>query len=534
MPTSTPAIRDDFADQGYLSPLPILSPRECRLFLRAAQEAWRTPPLNWPKGQAVTSRAFYELAAHPAILEIVTALLGPDVLLWGASIQTRLAGKAHPWHSDIESCHPSGKTVSLWLSIEHTSRESGLMIIPHSHHFGVSIQEVRHQLRKDRNSTTRDDVFAWARQRDERCEVLSTEMKPGDALFFDGRLWHGSQNNSPHARRALLLQYATPDTPIRIPDYNHLDWPFRQLDQPKPACLMLSGSNKTGVNRIVPAPVSGESGAKLQLGSRIHTLDIPLAPDPDKPWKQFPILRGSTADLQEMECHASALKQNQCPHPPHRHIEEEILLVLSGEVDLILPDITNARQRLRPGEFVYYPANFTHTLEAKSVEPANYLMFKWRTDSTKPATELQFGRFDALDAAQPTAVPDFHPRRLFQGSTQHLHKLECHVSTLQPGAGYDPHVDAYDVAIILLEGEIETLGQRVRPHNVIFHPAGESHGLRNPTASPARYLVFEFHANRSSMPIAFADPPSLLKKLTDPQRWKRKLHHLFNRIRGKA
>jgi quercetin dioxygenase-like cupin family protein len=534
---SKAGIREEFSDRGLLGPLPILNALECRRFLAAARQTWRTPPLDWSKGHAVTSRAFYEIAAHPAIVETVVALLGEDVMLWGASLQTRAAGKTHPWHSDIESCHPQGKTVSVWISIEHTSAESALLVIPHSHQLGVSIQEMRHRVGKQRDQTSGDDVLAWARQREPRSELLAMEMLPGDALFFDGRLWHGSRNQSPRTRRALLLQYATPDTPIRIPDFNHLDWPFRQLDQPRPACIMIHGSDKAGVNRMVCAPLLGETGPKLQLGSRIHALKVPLEPDASAGWKPYPIFRGATADLHDITCHASVLKSRECPHPPHRHIEEEILIVLAGEVDVILPDTADAsgndRHRLQRGQFVYYPANFAHTIETVSAEPSNYLMFKWQTDAGEAGPPLAFGRFDALDRSNDPMAEGFRPRRVFMGPTQHLRKLECHVSTMSAGAGYEPHVDAYDVAIIVLEGEVETLGQRAAAHSVIFYPAGASHGMRNAGPPPARYLVIEFHGSRSAMSSALPNPPSLLTKLRDPQRWKRKLRGLYRRFRGR-
>jgi redox-sensitive bicupin YhaK (pirin superfamily) len=69
---------------------------------------------------------------------------------------------------------------------------------------------------------------------------------------------------------------------------------------------------------------------------------------------------------------------------------------------------------------------------------------------------------------------------------------------MQPGAGYAPHVDDYDVAIIVLSGKVETVGQIVKPHGVIYYSAGEPHGLRNVGDSSAQYLVFEFHASRGS------------------------------------
>jgi len=229
----------------------VLSAQECQRFLRAASDAHKWPPLDWDKGHAASSRAFYEISTHPAIIEVVATLLGEDVMLWGASIQSRAPSAIHPWHSDIESLAPSGKTVSVWMGIEHTNRDSSMLIIPYSHRFSVTVQEVRHQLGKGRDETTNEDIVQWAWARDMRSHLVRLEMTDGEALFFDGRLWHCSHNLSRKTRQALLLQYATPDTMIRIPDFNDLDWPFHKLNLPKPACLMVRGSAKAGVNRIV-------------------------------------------------------------------------------------------------------------------------------------------------------------------------------------------------------------------------------------------------------------------------------------------
>jgi len=231
------------------------------------------------------------------------------------------------------------------------------------------------------------------------------------------------------------------------------------------------------------------------------------------------------------------LTQGQCPHPPHTHDEEELLLLLAGEVDLILPTEQAAngdqRRRLRPGQFVYYPAHFAHTLETVSADAANYLMFKWYTGRTETDSPLTFGQFNILDHLNDSgAVDGFCPRLVFAGPTAYLRNLHCHTSTLTPGAGYEPHIDAYDVAIIVLEGEIETLGERVGPHSVIFYPAGEPHGMRNPARTVAKYVVFEFHGSQKRLahPEALSRPPSLLAKLRDPRRWKRKLKYLLRRF----
>ena len=138
--------------------------------------------------------------------------------------------------------------------------------------------------------------------------------------------------------------------------------------------------------------------------------------------------------------------------------------------------------RLRPGELAYYPAGCRHTLRTTSASPATYVMFKWRGEP-RERDELARGRFDSE-----------LPGVLLEQPTRYLRKLQGHVTVLEPGGGYEAHADAYDVAIVVLEGELETIGGRPAPHDVIFYRAGEPHGMRNVGSEPARYVVFEFHS----------------------------------------
>src|SRR4029077_7767411 len=128
-----------------------------------------------------------------------------------------------------------------------------------------------------RDETTDEDVVRWAQKRDVRSHLVRLDMTDGEALFFDEHLWHSSHNVFGKTRRALLLQYATPDTVIRLPD--NLDWPFHRLNLPRPACLMLRGRAKQGVNRIVSAPMATSAGSGPQITSRVYPLRIPLPPD---------------------------------------------------------------------------------------------------------------------------------------------------------------------------------------------------------------------------------------------------------------
>ena len=89
---------------------------------------------------------------------------------------------------------------------------------------------------------------------------------------------------------------------------------------------------------------------------------------------------------------------------------------------------------------------------------------------------------------------NFAVHGLMEFATSYLAKLHAHQSVLQPGGGYEPHIDGHDVAIIVLSGLLETRGRTFGPNSFLLHSAGVVHGIRNVGANAARYLVFEFHA----------------------------------------
>ena len=251
--------------------------------------------------------------------------------------------------------------------------------------------------------------------------------------------------------------------------------------------------------------ILGEFPDKVKpvLASQVCPLSLPLETDNEKGWKPYDIFFGPTSTLNSLSCHASTLISDYSPHPPHEHKEEEILLLLSGEVDIILPEEQSLgkdqKRRLKTNHLVYYPSYFPHTLQTVSPEPANYLMLKWSAfHHSKRNSQLKFGHFNLFDFFDDIKIKKrLNLNLIFEGKTEYLEKLQCHVSILKPKTGYSPHVDSYDVAIILLEGEVETIGTRAKPHSVIFYEAGEPHGMFNPSDSIAKYVVFEFHGKRN-------------------------------------
>jgi quercetin dioxygenase-like cupin family protein len=461
---------------------------ECEAIL-AGLTGNQPPPMDWDKGRAATSPEYFRLAVHDDILNLVTELLGGDVLLWGASLVTREPGEAHPWHTDIESCSPEGETLAVWIGLANTNPRSSLRVAPFSHRFGAPLQQVAHENGASREQLTDDLVAGWATERDPRSGVVQLEARDGDAVLFDGRLWHGSQNLNENERRyAALLQYARPRTPIRIPDLSRLEWPFESYRAPTPPCVLVSGSDGDGQNRIVAGPaVTGRPGMPA-LTTRVQSLRLPLEQDREAGWKPHPLFKGGTPNLKEIGCHASVLDPGREPHPPHRHAEEEILIVLEGEATLVAEGVDRTAGR---GTLAYYPVGFAHSIRNEADAPVTYVMFKWRADPQEKAGQLEHR---VVPHETPRAGSSgFSPNRLFEGETTCLRRLESHLTRLEPGAGYDPHVDAHDVAIVVLEGTLETLGEQIGPNGVVFYAAGEPHGMRNVEEGPAVYLVFKFH-----------------------------------------
>ena len=490
-----------FARDGYLGPTRVFTEAECR---RVAQYLRRTPtpaPAGWEKARAVHERFLYELATWPALLAPVTDLLGEDVVLWGASAVRRAPGQVHPWHCDIESCAPEGRFVTAWIGIEHTNRDSALQVIARSHLIGQTVQQARWEAGLARELSTPEAMLGFAREHDPSATLDQPDMRNGEALLFDGRLWHGSDNRRRTGNRlALIFQYAAADQRVRIPDFAQLDWPFRVRQVPRPPVILVRGSNRnrTGLNRVVPPPPPLSAGAAM-VETAVHCFDLPVGDgQPAKPWQPFSAFRGPTRTCADMSCHASVLVGGHVPHPPHSHVEEELLIPLHGEVELVIAsgpsDRSPRTERIRPGAFVYYPAWQYHTIRNPGTAPVGYLMFKWQAPLTGAQKPLGLGitRFDAN--VPPEGAPPFWTRMLFEGSTGCLGKLHAHLTVLAPGGGYEPHRDAYDVAIVTLSGTVETLGQVVKPQSVIYYGAGELHGMRNVGQEEARYLVFEFHS----------------------------------------
>ena len=526
-------LQDQFANGGFAVAHGVYGNEEL-IRIRAAIEATDVASwCVWEKDLCACSRNFLNFATHPSVLGPVRELLGEEVVLWGGSYIKRVPGQVHLWHTDIESSPPEGGFVTVWIGLDGTSRESALKLVPQSHQFGKPLQQVIQESGKSRQTTTDEDVIAWAADlHEDHAGLVQPDVTNGDAIIFDGRLWHGSDNQSKElSRTALLFQFARADVPVRIPDFHQLDWPFRIRDYPLPPCIRVSGDGGSSPNSLAELPpLLDEKLPTLEAG--VHTVGFEdEVPEGQAHHSQL-LFEGRTANALIMHGHYSTLRPGESPHLPHAHVEEEVLMVLKGNATLCYDDGTGevVDHPVSVGDGVYYPSFHRHTIRNNSNEPVVYIMFRWVGTGSEVRETLPLQRL-RVEPLKGDEDDSFKMQECLRGSTHQLKGLESHVSTMLPGGGYEAHPDEHDVLILMFEGELETNGRNLGPGQVAWHPAGSLHDMWNRSEAPARYLVLEFHGdNCSGDYVSFSAPPEpRLKRIfrkRSPERILRNLRRL--------
>jgi quercetin dioxygenase-like cupin family protein len=214
----------------------------------------------------------------------------------------------------------------------------------------------------------------------------------------------------------------------------------------------------------------------------------------------YQIFLGATPNLGSLDCHFTVLAEGATPHPPHVHDDEEIIIPLAGKVDILRAAATDSNEtveeRIGYGRLVYHASRLPHTIRATGPGPSGYLVLRWSNPSVeKPpegAVSARSFDFAGVLASQPAGTAGRSRTLLFEGPTRLLQRLHTHASFARPGEGSAPHEDPHDVAVVVLEGAIETTSGRVEAPGIIFHPAGRTHFVRSVGTQPARYLAIEF------------------------------------------
>ncbi|MCA9660155.1 MAG: phytanoyl-CoA dioxygenase family protein [Myxococcales bacterium] len=220
-----------------------------------------------------------DLYAHPAIVERVAQLLGPDLLLWRSQFfpkYPKMGGTG--WHQASSYLNETMRVATLtppdlsqlfqltvWVAITDSTRENGCLRVVRGSHREIEpmrIEEydpVKHADNKmDRFGTRLLQTYNEV----DPSRVVDLEMKAGQFVIFTERLMHGALPNSTEdqSRLGMSARYVVPSVKIHNPlvlgeeglSISYLRIAGLQLDRWR--AILVRGSDRSGVNgdRVVP------------------------------------------------------------------------------------------------------------------------------------------------------------------------------------------------------------------------------------------------------------------------------------------
>ena len=86
--------------------------------------------------------------------------------------------------------------------------------------------------------------------------------------------------------------------------------------------------------------------------------------------------REPTATLDELEVHVTTLNPGVASHPPHRHLNEEVVIVKEGTVEAL---VSGEWKKAGPGSVIFYASNELHGIRNIGSGPATYHVVAWKS-----------------------------------------------------------------------------------------------------------------------------------------------------------
>ena len=195
-----------FELQGFLAGLDVFSVRQCEEFRSHTEEFEHHHPddVSWAL-DIKCNLLFdwvYELSTFPLLLDIVSELIGPDVLLTNSifRIKEPLSSTHYGWHQDAARIQVNPAFVIVYISISDATTENGcLRVIPGSNQRIEPFHLVSYAERQVARVSHVDESSA-----------VDMVLRQGQVGIFDCNTIHGSSSNNSRNRRIALVNDYTP------------------------------------------------------------------------------------------------------------------------------------------------------------------------------------------------------------------------------------------------------------------------------------------------------------------------------------
>jgi ectoine hydroxylase-related dioxygenase (phytanoyl-CoA dioxygenase family) len=248
-----------YREEGWVIPRFRLPPERVALMVDALETLLRNNPGVRPEklvsahvegdnGEGVRgSRAFLDLARDPEIVDLVSGVIGDDVILWGCHVFCKPAGEGFetPWHQDGHywPIRPLA-TCTVWVALEESTVENGcLRVIPRSH----ADHRLREHLHEDRSDLTLNQRMADGSF--DEASAVDLELQPGQMSLHDVYMIHGAKANTSGKRRTGVALRYMPATSVFERDLRPVDGqsgvPVNFAQRP---LWLLKGTDRSGRN----------------------------------------------------------------------------------------------------------------------------------------------------------------------------------------------------------------------------------------------------------------------------------------------
>jgi acetyl esterase/lipase/quercetin dioxygenase-like cupin family protein len=130
-------------------------------------------------------------------------------------------------------------------------------------------------------------------------------------------------------------------------------------------------------NRWLP-PLPMNPTPSAQLPSTV--LDWEKLPvKPTKTGERRELFDSPTATFNNLEGHVTTLNPGETPHAPHRHPDEEMIIIRAGTLEVMINGVT---QRVGAGSVFFFASNDLHGLRNVGETQATYFVLRFQTPLT--------------------------------------------------------------------------------------------------------------------------------------------------------
>jgi quercetin dioxygenase-like cupin family protein len=124
--------------------------------------------------------------------------------------------------------------------------------------------------------------------------------------------------------------------------------------------------------------ITAAGQVKTLIGESIYDWNT-LKPQKTEVGEVRSVIKAPTATLDQLEIHVTTLNPGKSPHPPHKHPNEELIILDKGTVEAL---VNGEWKRVGPGSIIFNASNVLHGLRNVGDTPAQYHVINFKTGKT--------------------------------------------------------------------------------------------------------------------------------------------------------